>query len=288
MVARLPKAENYRHLPFGRCHFYAYFQSKKGGGSMMPFGLKEDYESITSLLSLLEQQPTIGQALRELQKNNAQLYQHSICVALLSRWIGKMIGLSEREIYELTQAGLLHDIGITRLPTPLWSNMETYIEEEKAEVKKHTFYGFHMVLEASVISHRVALVALQHHERADGSGYPYGLKGYELYPHSKIVTVADTFHKKASKHNVTDLQTLYPILFDLWHNEQSVLDQEVTCPFIYAMMKLFLHHPVMLSNGMQGYIRHVTQNNPMYPIVQVNGMLVKLDSDTSLHIERIM
>jgi len=97
------------------------------------------------------------------------------------------------ELTAIGQAGLLHDVGKTRIPPEIISKPGKLTPEEFAQVQRHTTFGGEMVRWANEFSELVCTVALQHHERQDGSGYPNGLAAATIHPVSKICAVADSF-----------------------------------------------------------------------------------------------
>lgn len=115
---------------------------------------------------------------------------HSLGVAELSRKIGEKMGLSEKELMGLYISGLLHDIGKSTIPLEILVKPGRLNELEMKLIRLHAQAGYE-ILKDIAFPWPVALVALQHHERLDGSGYPQGLKGYEIIREAKIVAVAD-------------------------------------------------------------------------------------------------
>ncbi|MBV8620324.1 MAG: HD domain-containing protein [Curvibacter sp.] len=117
--------------------------------------------------------------------------EHSEGVARVSRALGQRLGLSERRCEMLELAGLLHDLGKLRVPDELLEKPGRLTPEEYAVMKRHSFDTY-TILRTIHGLEEVALWAAQHHERVDGSGYPYHL-GEGLSIEARIVAVADVF-----------------------------------------------------------------------------------------------
>ena len=115
-------------------------------------------------------------------------YTHSINVALISNVIGTWMNLGHDDIETLMIAGMLHDIGKLRIPPEIIQKPGRLTDEEYEIVKKHPQYGYD-ILSTKNLNPKIKLVALQHHERYDGKGYPYGLKGNEIDLFSGIVAI---------------------------------------------------------------------------------------------------
>lgn len=103
------------------------------------------------------------------------------------------MGLSEEELIDLAIGTLLHDVGKLRVPETILSKPGKLTNEEFEHVKRHTSYGYETLRRLPDISSRSALIALEHHERYDGSGYPQGLKGKEIHQFGRITGVADVY-----------------------------------------------------------------------------------------------
>lgn len=121
----------------------------------------------------------------------------------MSRYAGVIadaLGMSDDDIRALTSAAPLHDVGKIGIPDAILLKRDALTEEEFAVMRTHPLIG-HDILSGSQ-SHFVqmgALIALHHHERWDGSGYPHGTKGQQIPLPARIVAVADVFDALTSE-----------------------------------------------------------------------------------------
>lgn len=122
--------------------------------------------------------------------------EHSEGVAALSRHLGEMFGLPERTCEMLELAGLLHDLGKLRIPDELLEKPGKLTHFEYSDVKRHSFDTYNILKDIRGLE-EVALWAGQHHERIDGSGYPYRHSHEEISFESRIVATADVFQALA-------------------------------------------------------------------------------------------
>ncbi len=111
--------------------------------------------------------------------------------------IGGQLGLDSGRIEGLRVAGYLHDIGKIKLPAEILSKPTRLTSAEYALIKEHPQSGFE-ILKSVDFPWPVAQVALQHHERVDGSGYPHGLKGEDILLEARIMAVADVVEAMSS------------------------------------------------------------------------------------------
>jgi len=124
--------------------------------------------------------------------------QHSDGVASLARFIGGLFRLPEVKCEMLELAGLLHDIGKLRVPDELLEKTGKLTDQEFIMMKRHSFDTWDILKPIKGLE-EVALWASQHHERADGSGYPYRLAAGEIPLEARILAVADVFQALAQK-----------------------------------------------------------------------------------------
>jgi HD-GYP domain-containing protein (c-di-GMP phosphodiesterase class II) len=124
--------------------------------------------------------------------------QHSDGVARLARYLGTLFELSQDTCEMLELAGLLHDIGKLRQPDALLEKNERLTAEEYAHIQRHSFDTYAILRNIKGLE-TITQWAAQHHERADGSGYPYHLKNGRLSLEARIVAVADVFQALAQK-----------------------------------------------------------------------------------------
>jgi PAS domain S-box-containing protein len=123
--------------------------------------------------------------------------KHQQRVAQLSRLVGENMGLAEDVVERLYFNGLLHDIGKISIPKSILTKPGKLAEEEWALIRAHTKQGYSILKDAH-LPWPVADVALQHHERLDGSGYPDGITGDKLSLEVSILAVCDVVEAMSS------------------------------------------------------------------------------------------
>lgn len=108
--------------------------------------------------------------------------------------LGRGLGLTQNEIQVISTACQLHDIGKVGLPEGLLLQQGQYSESELKKIKSHTTIGAEILKNAnSPLLQAGEMVALNHHERWDGSGYPNGISGEEIPLSARLCAVADVF-----------------------------------------------------------------------------------------------
>ncbi len=118
-------------------------------------------------------------------------------VTLLAANLARELGLPPDDVEAIWLAAMVHDIGMVALPRNVLRKKDILTDEEWTLVQSHVRIGAD-VLKGSVFPGAIASIAAQHHERLDGSGYPQGLKGYDVSPAGRILAVADVFDAMTS------------------------------------------------------------------------------------------
>lgn len=120
--------------------------------------------------------------------------RHLKNISVLSFLLSRAMGMTQEEAEIVKLASPLHDIGKVALPDAILLKPGKLTEAEFEEMKRHTVYGARILTNAESELLRTAYrVAAEHHEKFDGTGYPSGLKGAEISPEARIVSVADVF-----------------------------------------------------------------------------------------------
>ena len=120
-------------------------------------------------------------------------YLHSVDVCIYSVIAGKSLGLSDDMIRQLGMGSILHDIGKCKIPLSILNKPARLTKNEYEIIKRHADYGYDIVRKTPDIDPTVAIIALQHHERYDGTGYPTGRSGKDIDLLARIVAVADVY-----------------------------------------------------------------------------------------------
>ncbi len=128
---------------------------------------------------------------RKVESKDRFTYNHSERVASLTLKVAKKLEIDHQTMINFSRAAELHDIGKINTPVEILNKPEKLTMEEYEMIKKHPSDGADIVRGTS-FSHLADIIE-QHHERIDGSGYPYGLKGDEIHIGAKIIAVCDSY-----------------------------------------------------------------------------------------------
>ena len=142
---------------------------------------------------------------------------HSSGVAAVARELSALLGFSERECKLMEIAGLLHDLGKLAVPNEILEKNGKLSSEEFNVIKKHTFYTYDILSKITGME-EIAAWAAYHHERQDGNGYPFHVKGEHFSKLARVMAVADVFtaltEDRPYRRGMDKKETM-DILFDL-------------------------------------------------------------------------
>ena len=134
---------------------------------------------------------------RAIESRDPYTAGHQRRVAELAQLVGERMGLDKDRLQGLYIGGLLHDIGKVSIPASILTKPGALAEEEWALIRAHPKQGYR-ILEDTNLPWPVADMALHHHERLDGSGYPHGIKGDKLSLEVRILAVCDVVEAMGS------------------------------------------------------------------------------------------
>lgn len=135
----------------------------------------------------------------EIRVNDYYTFSHGINVSILSAITGMEMGYNDVKVKDLTFSAFLHDIGKLLVPKEILFKPGQLKPEEMQAVKKHAELGYDFIINHLNLPEAVAKVALSHHERWEGQGYPHGLKGSEISEFAQIVGIADVYDALVSE-----------------------------------------------------------------------------------------
>lgn len=153
------------------------------------------------------------------------VYEHSINTAFISLIIADRLDYSAQEQMKVCMGAIFHDIGKLLVPKDIIQKPGSLTGEEMSIVKHHCKLGYDM-LRNSDLPDCCNDIILQHHERLDGSGYPYGLTENQISDYSKIVMIADVLDAITSYRPYKQKKSMNTAIQEL-SNDESKYDQKI-------------------------------------------------------------
>ena len=161
---------------------------------------------------------------------------HSVRVGKYSEIIAREMGWTDDEVEGITIAGYLHDIGKLIVDLSVINSPERFSAKDSKEMSRHPSAGYEILARIKHPYAQIPLMARYHHERIDGNGYPDGLKGDQIPPGAKIVTLADSFDAMTTDRPYRKKLPLEDVLEDFRANTGTQFDPDVMCAFCRAFL----------------------------------------------------
>lgn len=205
------------------------------------------------------------------------VYWHCIDVALISYVLARWLHFSEADQMLAAECGLFHDIGKFMLPVGILKKPGKLTPEEFAIVKTHTTEGFYLLSKYHNIPEAVKNTALMHHEKCDGSGYPYGVTRDEIDRFTRLVTIADVFDAMTSERCYRTAMCPFSVIKFFEDDGLQKYDLKYILTFLENVANSYLSHTVTLSNGTEGKVIFINRDSYCRPIIQTeNNRIVDL------------
>jgi len=239
----------------------------------------EMQELVEQKIILLAETVGVLEHLHDIRCYSDNTFNHSLHVAIIAGILGKWCNYKNAELKNLILTGLLHDIGKLIIPLSILDKPGSLTDEEFAVIKKHPQEGYQMVKDDARISKNVKLGIWQHHERLDGSGYPLGLVGDEIYGGAKIISIADVYDAMTSDRVYRRKMTPFEALNILADSMFEKLEPAACLTFMNNMGDYLTGSNVALSNGQKAKIIAINARDRYFtkPVVCMqNGRFLDL------------
>ncbi|MCY6959341.1 HD-GYP domain-containing protein [Clostridium brassicae] len=211
----------------------------------------------------------VDKSLTDIKTYDNYTYVHCIDTCIMATFLGISMNYSESELKELAIGAVLHDIGKTKVPYKIINKREPLTKEEMQEIRNHPIYGKEILEKNMQISMDIIKAVEQHHERVDGSGYPNGLKGYEISRFARIVSICDVYDAVSNNRVYRKKMPPNEAYELILGGSGTLFDEEIVKNFknIFAIYPLGCC--VKLSNNIEGYVIKQNKGFPDRPVIRV-------------------
>ena len=235
-------------------------------------------ETIDSIIEEMASREDLFIYLNDIRLKSDYLFLHSVDVSLFAVALGLSMGLPNDDVRCLGMGGLLHDFGKTRIPKHILDKEAPLTIEEFRRVKEHALIGYNILKLESSVDYRIMLMALQHHERCDGRGYPWGISESEIHPLAKIVAVADVYDALTTDRVYRNRIAPYEAIRMM--DDDNQYDRGVIQAFRRITVPYHIGTGVRLDNGLAGAVVRINTLDTARPVIWTpQGMLNLIEEE---------
>jgi len=245
---------------------------------------KSDVETLISLSEQIVTELTsrpLSLDFRSIRSYESYLPHHSICVAVYAVAIGIRLQLSTARLNALALAGLLHDIGTTRLDQAVIRKTERLSKEEYDLIKQHSKAGYDFIKDNDRIPAMTKDAILHHHENANGTGYPDGQSEDQISTGAKILHVVDVYDAIMSKRPYKKGMSSAEALNYLIGGKTILFDPQVVDTFLEIAVPYPTGCEVRLSNEEIAQVVAQTADSQRPILLTSDHRMINLKNDAA-------
>ena len=247
--------------------------------------LEEMGEILTQMITAFLDSPDATLHVMGDKVGGEEVYYHSLNVTILSMMLAKDLGFTPEMARELGVGAMLHDIGLMEITDRvLKKNPEEYNNAERSLRAQHVDYGVAIGRKIGVSSHALAVIA-QHHEMADGSGFPKNAKAEQMLPAARLVACVNHYDNLCNPFDINKAMTPHEALSFMYAKRRDKFDGKV----LQLMVRCLGVYPpgtlVQLSNESLAVVTAVNPKKPLRPRVLVYDPQVPKDEAIVLDLE---
>nr|WP_279234073.1 HD-GYP domain-containing protein [Pantoea sp. MQR6] len=248
----------------GKPKVLAMFNEARLGNSL---DLSFMIDLVDEIAGSIEREPSALLSVARLKSHDDYTYLHSMAVCGLMISLGKTLGLNEQQLRRVGMGGLLHDVGKAAVPLDILNKPTKLTEEEFNVMRQHPIIGAQILMEADA-DEDLLDIALHHHERYDGNGYPHGLKGEQITRFARMAAVCDVYDALTStrvyRKGWTPAEAMHNMLSWRGHFDSHLLNSFVRTIGIYPVGSL-----VRLASGRVALVVKAGEKSLLRPCVHV-------------------
>lgn len=241
-------------------------------------------DSITGLIAEDMTGASVFDMLHNMRQYDDFTYMHSMNVSLICNVFAKWLGLPDADVDILTLGGLLHDIGKLKIPDNIIRKPEKLSPAEYNIIKTHSLQGYN-ILKEKTVDDNVRQCALMHHERCDGSGYPFGLSSDKINNYAKIVAIADVYDAMTAARVYRGPLCPFKVISIFESEGLQKYDGHYILTFLEHVATTYMNNTVRLNNGMEGDVIFMNRNQYSKPMLQCGDKFIDLSREPDLYIE---
>ncbi len=226
-------------------------------------------EVAKEIIHELLEQPEVLYSVEGIRKKSDLVYSHSLNVCALSVFIGLRMNLSHKQLVDMATGALLHDIGYNYIDSTVTCKEYCILTESDLKIDRmHVVEGYSAMEKESWLSENAKKIVLSHHERLDGSGYPFHLTDKKMGIEEKIVAVCDSFDRKVYGIR-TEKQKVYEVIEYIIGMGGKKFDKKVVEVFNQSVAAYPNGTMIITNQDEIGIVLRQNKNFPTRPVIRI-------------------
>ena len=251
-------------------------------------------ETATVIIENILEEENVTNRMLEIKERNADIYEHSLNCCVLSI-LGMRFNLKSSVLHAIGTGCLLHDMGL-RYISVKYNNVDinNMPENQKIEYKKHSIYGYSSIEKENWLDEVSKNIILYHHERLDGTGYPFRRK--KLTREVSVMSICDTFDEMICGIGCKQ-KKVYKAVEYLKSNKDVKFDGKIVDEFLKIIAVYPIGSYVLTNTGEIGMVVRQNEKFPERPVIRIinddgrtvyKGMILDLLKENSVFIEDVI
>ena len=202
-------------------------------------------------------------------KTDDVLAIRSLNSTLIALVVGLGLKLNSHRLMQLATGSLMHDVGMVQIPDGIITKTDKLTDDELAQIRTHTLLGYQHLSKTMRYPEDIAVMALQHHEKWDGTGYPRRLKGEEIKQAARIITIADSYLAMVKDRPYRSSMIGYTAVKAILGDNGSHFDPKILKAFLSSIGIFPVGSIVQLNDSSIGRVVSPNADAPLRPKLEL-------------------
>lgn len=253
--------------------------------SLSDFNVDKICECASAIVDSLISSESYTHDLASIRSHDEYTYEHCVNVAIHSVTMGIGMGYEHERLLNLAVGAMLHDLGKNAVPEEILNKKSKLSKQEFEIIKKHPEAGYQLLKDKHDISSSSRAIVYEHHENWDGSGYPRGLAGSQIYELAMVVHICDIYDALISKRAYKQEFPVHEVIKLLREGADRQYTSEILSAFFKYVPVYYKGTEVELSSGDLALVYENNRGDMLHPKVKLrNGSILDLRKESIISI----